>query len=100
MKKAYVIGEMQVTNPVNYEGYRVLSTAAVAQYGGQFIVRGGQRDQLEGADALHNEAWRTVVIEFNSLEQAKTWYESVEYTKAKEVRLANAVGRLYIVEGA
>ncbi|SNS10940.1 Uncharacterized conserved protein, DUF1330 family [Noviherbaspirillum humi] len=100
MKKAYVVAEIQVTNPVDYEGYRALSTPAVAQYGGQFIARGGQRVQLEGGDDSHNDGWRTVIVEFPSLEQARTWYDSVEYTRAREIRQANSIGRLFIVEGA
>jgi uncharacterized protein (DUF1330 family) len=99
MKKAYVVAEIQVTNPVEYEAYRTLSTAAVIQHGGRFLARGGQRDQREGADAMHNEAWRTVIAEFPSLEQAQVWYGSVEYEKAKQIRQANSIGRLYILEG-
>ena len=100
MKKAYVIAEINVTNPTDYEGYRALSTEAVRQYGGQFLVRGGQRDQREGEDATHNAGWRTVIVEFPSLEQAQRWYGSPEYQKAMLIRQANSVGRLFIVEGA
>lgn len=99
MKKAYVVAEVKVTNPAAYEGYRALTTETVAQHGGQFIARGGQRDQREGEDEAHNAAWRTVIIEFPSLAQAQAWYESAEYEKAKQIRLANSVGRLFIVEG-
>lgn len=100
MKKAYVVAEVQIQRPAEYEEYRKLSTASVAQFGGQFIVRGGKREQREGADEQHNEAWRTVIVEFPSLEQAQSWYDSVEYAKAKEIRQAHSTGRLYIVEGA
>jgi uncharacterized protein (DUF1330 family) len=100
MKKAYVVAEILVTNPAGYDEYRKLSTAAAAQYGGQFVVRGGTRVQREGADEQHNDQWRTVIIEFPSLDQAQAWYDSVEYTRAKEIRLANSIGRLLIVEGA
>ncbi|MEN3292370.1 MAG: hypothetical protein V7642_1623 [Burkholderiales bacterium] len=100
MKKAYVVAEILVTNPAGYDEYRKLSTAAAAQYGGQFVVRGGTRVQREGADEQHNDQWRTVIIEFPSLDQAQAWYDSVEYTRAKEIRLANSIGRLFIVEGA
>ncbi|MEN3292776.1 MAG: hypothetical protein V7642_2029 [Burkholderiales bacterium] len=100
MKKAYVVAEILVSNPSGYDEYRKLSTAAAAQYGGQFLVRGGTRVQREGADEQHNDKWRTVVVEFPSLDQAQAWYDSVEYTRAKEIRLANSIGRLFIVEGA
>jgi uncharacterized protein (DUF1330 family) len=99
MKKAYVVAEIQVTNPEGYAGYRELSTAAAAQYGGQFIVRGGAREQFEGEDENHNSGWRTVIIEFPSMEQARTWYNSPEYSAARAVRQANSSGRLLLVEG-
>jgi uncharacterized protein (DUF1330 family) len=99
MKKAYVVAEIQVTNPVAYEDYRALSTAAAAQYGGQFIVRGGVREQFEGDDDLHNRDWRTVIVEFPSLAQARNWYNSPEYGMARAVRQANSIGRLFLVEG-
>jgi len=100
MKKAYVVAEINVTNPTDYEGYRALSTDAVKQYGGQFLVRGGQREQREGEDTTHHAGWRTVIVEFPSLQQAQTWYDSPEYQKAMRIRQANSVGRLFIVEGA
>ena len=99
MKKAYVVAEVQVVNPEAYEAYRRLATETVAQHGGQFIARGGKRDQREGEDDAHNGGWRTVIVEFPSLSAAQDWYDSVEYQKAKEIRLANSFGRLYIVEG-
>lgn len=99
MKKAYVVAEIQVTNPAGYADYIPLSTASLAQHGGSFLVRGGLRTQLEGEDDKHNGQWRTVITEFPSLAQAQAWYESVEYTKAKGLRQANSIGRLFIVEG-
>jgi uncharacterized protein (DUF1330 family) len=100
MKKAYVVAEIQVTDPTRYPDYMQLSTSSVEQYGGRFLVRGGQRSQREGADAAHSEEWRTVIVEFPSMEQARAWYESAEYVKARAIRQASSIGRLFIVEGA
>jgi uncharacterized protein (DUF1330 family) len=99
MKKAYVVGEVVVRNPEEYAAYRDQTTVTVAQYGGQFLARGGERRQLEGEDADHNSGRRTVIIEFASLEQAQKWYDSVEYGKARPIRWANATSRIFIVEG-
>ena len=41
MTRAYVIAQATVTNPEQYEGYKALAGAAVAHYGGKYIVRGG-----------------------------------------------------------
>lgn len=99
MKKAYVVAEIQVTDPEGYEGYKVLSTASTAKFGATFIVRGGTRDQREGEDDAHHAGWRTVILEFPSMEQARRWYDSAEYAHAREVRQANSISRLFIVEG-
>ena len=99
MKKAYVVAEIQVNDAIGYADYLPLSTASLAQYGGTFLVRGGQRDQKEGGDEAHGAGWRTVITEFVSIDAAQRWYDSVEYQKAKSVRVANSIGRLFIVEG-
>jgi uncharacterized protein (DUF1330 family) len=99
MPKAYVVAEIRVTNPEKYADYRALSTAANAQYGGTWLARGGERVQLEGEDETHNPGWRTVIVEFPSLAAARAWYDSPEYAKAREIRTANSIGRLFIIEG-
>lgn len=99
MKKAYVVAEVRVHNPGAYEGYRELATESVARFGGRFVVRGGTRVQREGKDAEHDDSLRTVIVEFPSLAQAQAWYDSPEYRKAKDIRIANSTGRLFIVEG-
>jgi uncharacterized protein (DUF1330 family) len=40
-----------------------------------------------------------VVLEFPTIEAAKRWYASVEYGKAKPIRLQHAEGHLVLVEG-
>ena len=45
---AYLIAEVEVTDPAAYEGYKALTPAAIAAYGGKFIVRGGAVDSKEG----------------------------------------------------
>ena len=99
MKKGYIVAEINVTNPAGYTEYGPMATASVEQYGGRFLVRGGQRAQREGADAQHSDQVRTVIVEFPSFDDARKWYESPEYTKAIAVRQANSIGRLFIVEG-
>lgn len=92
---AYVIAEVNVTNPAGYEAYRPLAGSSVAQYGGRFIVRGGKTELLEGSP----DPARVVVIEFADLAAAKRWYDSREYQEALKVRLANSTGRVLLVEG-
>ena len=93
---AYVIADVEVTNPAGYEPYRALAGASIAQYGGRFVVRGGAAERLEGPD----EPARLVVIEVADTAAARRWYHSPEYQKAIPIRQANSRGRVFLVEGA
>ena len=99
MSEAYVVAEIRVTQPSGYADYVVESSASVAKYGGEFLVRGGPRQQFEGQDDRHSAEWRTVIVKFPSMQQARLWYHSVEYTKARAIRVAHSEGRLFLVEG-
>jgi uncharacterized protein (DUF1330 family) len=93
---AYVIADVDVTNPAGYEPYRPLAAASIAQFGGRFIVRGGAAELLEGGPA----PGRAVVIEFPDADTAKRWYFSDEYQQALKLRQANSTARVILVEGA
>ena len=93
---AYVIGDIEVTDPGIYDDYRKQVLATVEKYGGRFAVRGGKVEPLEGG-------WtpkRIVLLEFPSFEQAQKWYRSPEYAPLIKLRQKGARGRLLIVEGA
>ena len=93
---AYVIADVQVTDPPAYEPYRPLAAASIARFGGRFIVRGGEAQLLEGAPMPE----RIVVIEFPDGDTARRWYNSAEYQSALKIRQAASNGRLILVEGA
>jgi uncharacterized protein (DUF1330 family) len=93
---AYCIARVLVTNPEAYPDYTQLSGPAVAKYGGRFLIRGGRYEVLEGG----KETRRIVVIEFDTLEQARTWYSSPDYEVAKAVRQTAAISEFLLIEGA
>ncbi len=93
---AYVIGEIEVTDPALYEEYRRQVMAVVTKYGGKFIVRGGKVETLEGGWAPR----RFVALEFPTMEQAQKWYRSPEYAPLIELRKKASRGKLILVEGA
>ena len=93
---AYVIGEIDVTDPAVYEDYRKQVLAVVTKYGGRFLVRGGTVDSKEGGWAPK----RIVVLEFPSMEQAQKWYQSPEYAPLIKLRQKASKGKLILVEGA
>ena len=92
---AYVITEVTIHNQEEYEEYKKLTPGSIAAYGGRFVVRGAKTESLEGD-------WnpeRIVVLEFPTIERAKEWYHSKEYTAAKKIRHENATSRMLLVEG-
>ena len=91
----YIIAEVQVTDPERYEEYRRQVEGTIAAYGGRYLVRGGKAESLEG-DAPRG---RLVVLEFESYERAKAWYDSTEYAGPKQIRHDTSVGRLVLVDG-
>ena len=93
---AYIIARVHITNLEKYKDYQKLTPAAIAKYGGRFIVRGGAVEALEGP----KEHDRVVVIEFPTLEQAKTFWNSPEYVEARATRAGAATGQFLLVEGA
>jgi uncharacterized protein (DUF1330 family) len=75
--------------------YRELSGASVARHGGRFLARGGELAILEGA-------WcpaRLVVIEFDSVAAARSWYESDDYAHARRVRAGAGAWNMVVVDG-
>jgi uncharacterized protein (DUF1330 family) len=96
MPVAYVIADVDVSDPEKYEAYKALSPGAVAAAGGRFVVRGGRRETMEG----HWVPGRVVVIEFPSWEAAKAFYDSTPYLVARAAREgATRRFNMIIVEG-
>ena len=92
---AYIIVEIEIHDPVEYEEYKKLTPASITAYDGRFVVRGAQTESLEGD-------WnpqRIVVLQFPSVERAKEWWNSPEYTKAKAIRQRTAKTKMLVVEG-
>ncbi|MDQ6603481.1 MAG: DUF1330 domain-containing protein [Chloroflexota bacterium] len=92
---AYMITEIEITDPVRYEEYRALVPASLEKYGGAFIARGGQVRTLEG----DWDPKRLVITAWPSVERALEWYHSEEYREAKEIRQQASTGKMILVEG-
>jgi uncharacterized protein (DUF1330 family) len=75
MPSGYIIANVSVTNPAQYEEYKKWSTAAFQAHNAEICVRGGQVEVLEGD--WHPE--RVVMAKFPSFEAAKAFYDSPEY---------------------
>jgi uncharacterized protein (DUF1330 family) len=92
---AYVIVDIEVTDPEGYKEYVKLAPEAVKLYGGKYIARGGPNETLEG----DWQAKRLVILEFPSMEQAKLWLNSPEYAPARAMRHKYAQSNMVVVEG-
>ena len=92
---AYMVVEVDVKDPERYADYRTMVPASLEAYGGKFLVRGGAVERLEG----DWEPSHFVVIEFDSVEQAKRWWDSDEYRQARDLRQETADTKMIVVEG-
>ncbi len=92
---AYLIAEIEVTDPALYERYKPLAAAAIVAAGGRYLVRGGETVALEGAAP----AGRLVILEFPSTTAAWAFYDGPGYAEARMIREHAAKSRIFITEG-
>jgi uncharacterized protein (DUF1330 family) len=92
---AYLIGNVTVEDAEGFAEYSERVPEMIERYGGTYRARGGTVEVLEGSWA----AKRVVLIEFDSFEQAKLWYESEEYRALGDIRRRCAETDLVLVEG-
>ena len=95
MSSAYIIANVTVTDPQQYEEYKKWSSAAMQAHGAEVCVRGGKVEVIEGD-------WqpdRVVLLKFPSLAAARAFDASPEYGKARAARQGAAIMRMVLVEG-
>lgn len=92
--KGYWIARLNVVDQERYEKYVAANGAVFEKFGARFLVRGGESETRRGA-----EHQRHVVLEFESLAQAKACYDSPEYQVILADRDAGADVDIVIVEG-
>lgn len=92
---AYMILDIEVTDPVGFEQYKQIAPPALAMYGGRYLARGGRTDTLEGDWVPH----RLVILEFPDVARAKQWLESPEYRAARDLRRQSATTKIVVIAG-
>lgn len=92
---AYIIADVDVTDPLQYEEYKRWSSAAIQAHGAEVLVRGGAVTVLEG----DWQPSRVVVLRFPTVAAARAFHDSPEYRRAREARAGAAVMRMITVEG-
>lgn len=93
--KGYVLAFVDVEDPSNYAPYAAGVPATIAAHGGKYLIRNGAKELREGT----LPADRLVVLEFPSVAQARSWYESPEYQALVPIRQSASKSSLLIVEG-
>ncbi len=92
---AYIITQVNVHDQATFDEYRAKAGPVLAKFGGEFLVRGGRMEVLEGD-------WpypRGVIIKFPDRKTAKRWHESAEYGAIKTLRHASAKANMIVVDG-
>lgn len=94
MPKGYIIARVTVSDPESYAVYAKGAFAAMQKYGARILARGGKAEGLEGEARQRN-----VILEFESYERAKEYFNSPEYQAARQHRVNGSVGEFVVVEG-
>ena len=92
---AYVIADVEITDPERYKDYTAHTPESIARHGGRWVVRGGTTQVLEGD-------WnpgRVVVIEFPSVDAALEWFNSPDYQELAGIRREASTARIVVAEG-
>jgi len=92
---AYIIADVEITDPARYAEYIKVVPGTIARYGGRFVVRGGRTETLEGSWSPR----RIVVLEFPTFERAREWWASDEYRAPKALRQSASISSLIVVQG-
>lgn len=96
MTPAYIIVDMQITDMAQYKQYMAQAPAAVKAAGGEYLVRGGRFEVMEG----QWQPARVAMLRFPSFEQAKAFYDGEMYKAARAKRAgATQFFNMILVEG-
>jgi uncharacterized protein (DUF1330 family) len=95
MAKGYAIVTELIRDPAIYRSYVEKAVRTIQQAGGRIIVADGNPTVLEGQ--WHGS--RTVVLEFDSVEAARGWYDSAEYQAIVGLRRAATESNAAILSG-
>jgi uncharacterized protein (DUF1330 family) len=95
MPKGYFFVELEIADPAVYEAYRTAVPDIISAHGGRILVRGGDPQPLDGEVPQR----RRVIVEFDSPEAVKTFYESDAYQAVLPIRLNASNGFVCLMTG-
>lgn len=92
---AYLVAQIDVHDPAEFEEYRTHVAPVVKAYGGRYMVRTDRSVLLEGA----KPRTRLVILEFPSMDAAQRFYGSADYAPLLQRRQASATSDIMLAEG-
>ncbi len=93
---AYFIAIVHETDEEGHAAYSARVPDTISQYGGHYLVRGGDPETLEDSGP---RSQRTIVLEFPDRASIMRWYQSPEYANIKGIRQAHSRARVTVVDG-
>jgi uncharacterized protein (DUF1330 family) len=94
-KKGYVILTEAIKDPEGMKAYGRAAMPTMSQGGCKMLAVDAKPQVVEGG--WHGD--QTVVLEFDSVDAARAWYESEAYQKAAKLRQAAADCNAVIISG-
>jgi len=91
----YVIAQGRIENREMLDQY-VAKVLPTIQSGGGRILGFDEAPELVEGELEHP---RTVILEFESREAFRAWYDSPEYQEILPLRIDSTPGRLFVVNG-
>ena len=96
MQAGYIIVDMNISDMAQYQQYMAVAPAAVAAAGGEYLVRGGRFETLEG----QWQPSRLAMLKFPSFEKAQAFYYGELYRAARDKRAGSTeFFNMVLVEG-
>ena len=95
MPKGYLVANIRVKDKEKFAAFSGMAAPVIKAHGGKVLARGPGAERHEGTvEGI------VMMIEFENIDVARTFYLSDEYQAAKAVRDACAETDLMIIEGA
>ncbi|OOY17305.1 DUF1330 domain-containing protein [Thioclava sp. DLFJ4-1] len=92
---AFIIGQMQIHSRDWMNEYFSKIPDVVAQHSGQFLVRGGDPESMEGENAIPDAAF---IIEFPNRSCAKGFWNSQEFQELAILRRSGSTLNAILVD--
>lgn len=92
----YFVAQLRVNDAALYREYQKGAGPSIAKYGGKLVAFDVAAETMEGEPP----GPQTVILEFESAEQARKWYESPEYQEVVGKRLQATEGFSVLAQSA